>query len=48
MALPRTLKGLRRFEAIIQLKLNMGIPLSKEQQDYLDSFVSKEELTKQE
>ena len=46
MALPRTLSGLRRFEGIIQLKMKMGLPLSEEQKEYLNSAVSKEELEK--
>ena len=44
MALPRTVSGLRRFEAIIQLKLKAGLPLSEEQKAYLNSAVSREEL----
>ena len=44
MAYPRTISGLRRYEAIIDLKLKMGMPLSEEQKAYLNSAVSKEEL----
>jgi len=44
MALPRTISGLRRFQGIIRLKMMMGLPLSKEQQEYLDSAMTKEEL----
>ena len=47
MAYPRTVSGIRRFQGIIQLKLMMGIPLSEEQKEYLNSAVSKEELEKQ-
>lgn len=46
MALPRTLSGLRRFERIINLKLKMGLPLSEEQEAYLESAVTKEVIEK--
>jgi len=48
MALPRTVSGLRRYEAIIQLKLKAGLPLSEEQKAYLNSAVSREELEEME
>ena len=44
MALPRTVSGLRRFEAIIQLKQKAGLPLSEEQKAYMNSAVSREEM----